>query len=36
MCADNNNYKFKTNLPLPPSIPVTAFLIAKKLLSLRL
>ena len=34
MCTDENNDKNKTNLPPPPSTPVTVFLIAEKLLSL--
>ena len=31
MCTDKNNDKNKTDLPLPPSTPVTDFLISKKL-----
>ena len=34
MCTHKNNDKNKTNFPLPPSSPVTVFLIAEKLLSL--
>ena len=34
MCTDENNDKNKTNLFLPPSTPVTVFLIARKLLYL--
>ena len=33
ICPDKNNDKNKTNLPLPPSTPVTLLLIAEKLLS---
>ena len=36
MCTDKNNGKKNTNSPLPPSTPVTVFLIAEKLLSLDL
>ena len=34
MLTDKNNDKNKMDLPLPPSTPVTVFLIGKKLLSL--
>ena len=33
-CRDKKNDKNKTNLSLPPSTPVTVFLITEKLLSL--
>ena len=36
MCRDKNDDKNKMNLPPPPSTPVTVFLIAGELLSLRL
>ena len=36
MCTDKNIDKSKINLPLPHSTPVTVFLIAEKVLSLKL
>ena len=33
LCRKKNNDKIKTNLPIPSPAPVTAFLIAEKVLS---